>query len=129
MAILINNQVVNMPIGTRVFGPANIPAGAEKIKASLNRCTTATPANWPLVSTTFAMNVQLRIDGGEWSSQSFGSHGGIQTGFIGGPKEGVEEPVASYEIEVPPGTTREVIAIVTVAGGNLPSQFSLSTTP
>lgn len=129
MAILINNQAVNMPVGTRVFGPANVPAAATKIKASLNRCTTPTPANWPNKTTTFAMNVQLRINGGEWSSQSFGSEGGIQTGMVGGPKEGVEEPVANMEIEVPPGTTREVIAIVTVAGSNLVSQFSLSTTP
>jgi hypothetical protein len=127
MAVLLDHQPINVPTGTREFGPANVPPTATTFGVRLARCTTATPTFWPNASTGVNAQLLLSNDGGATYPRGAGAFtgvGGITT------VKGVEAQESNMfgGISQPLGPNWQIKAVVTVTNGPLVSQLTVEVT-
>ena len=122
MALLIDHQSINVPSGSRDFGPATIPDGLTGVTLKLARKTTATPTFWAA-----GVNVDLAawcsLDGGatwlKWLA--FGSGGGVIVSAL----DGTDAIESSLSRPLPFGANRRIKLTATVTGGTLVSLLTV----
>ena len=121
MALLFDHQSINVPVGSRNFGPVTIPDGLTSVTLRLARRTTATPTFWA-AGVSVQLNSWCSLDGGatwiEWLG--FGAPGGIHI-----KRDSTELAESSVTSELPPGTSRRMKLTATVTGGTLVSQLTV----
>ena len=128
MALLIDHEAINVPAGTRDFGPATIPDGLTQVTLRLARRTTATPTFWA-AAVRVALRSWCSLDGGAtwmqwlgWGEGNGGEAGGIYTGILG------EMPESTVRSALPAGAGRQIKLSATVTGGTLVSQLTVEVT-
>lgn len=121
MALLIDHQSINVPAGSRDFGPATIPDGLTKVTLKLARRTTAAPTLWAAGVTVDLKSWCSLDDGVTWLQWlGFGAPGGILI------KRDSTETVESWvSSSLPAGTSRRIKLTATVTGGTLVSQLTV----
>ena len=121
MALLIDHQSINVPAGSRDFGPATIPDGLTKVTLRMARRTTATPTLWA-VGVTVDLKSWCSLDGGvtwlQWLG--FGAPGGILI-----KRDGTDTVESWVSSALPAGTSRRIKLTATVTGGTLVSQLTV----
>jgi hypothetical protein len=70
---------VSLPTGVTPIPATAVPASVTSCVVSINRCTTATPLNWPDAATTLDVALELSFD-----NQATWVGGGSVTGWSGG---------------------------------------------
>lgn len=121
MALLIDHQAISINVGSRNFGPVNVPDGLTTVTLRLARRTTAAPTLWA-PGVTVQLDSWCSLDGGvtwlQWLG--FGAPGGIHV--KGDGNEAVESTVTS---KLPAGIGRQMKLTATVTGGTLVSQLTV----
>jgi len=124
MASTLTIPLISLPDGARVFGPANVADADRQTVLTVDR----TPAGG-LNSLTTATSVDLLVeqsdDGGTtWFLLVDGQiPGGAQPAFRGGGTAASDTIAVTFA----PGTSRRVRATMTVTGGPVAVQGSLTT--
>ena len=121
MALLIDHQSINVPAGSRDFGPATIPDGLTQVTLRLARRTTATPTFWA-PGVTVDLKSWGSLDGGTTWQQwlGFGAPGGILI-----KRDGSETVESWVSCPLPPGGARRIRLTAIVTGGTLVSQLTV----
>jgi len=121
VALLIDHQSINVPAGSRDFGPATIPDGLTKVTLRMARRTTATPTLWA-AGVTVDLKSWCSLDGGvtwlQWLG--FGAPGGILI-----KRDGTDTVESWVSSALPAGTSRRIKLTATVTGGTLVSQLTV----
>lgn len=107
----------SIPSGTTPIPATSVPASVVSAVVSINRCTTATPTNWPNATTTLDIALEVSYDGGvTWVG------GGGVTGMSGGiahqRDKVTEQPTSDLLLQYPSHPTH-IRGSLTVANGPL----------
>ena len=121
MALLIDHQSINVPAGSRDFGPVTIPDGLTRVTLKLARRTTATPTLWA-AGVTVDLKSWCSLDGGmtwiQWGG--FGGVGGIHI-----KRDSAESVESTGGGSLPIGSSRRIKLTLTVSGGTLVSLLTV----
>lgn len=116
MASTFTIPLTTLPVGTLNFpatGGASVPDADSEITLTIDR-TVAGGLNAQPATTVISIAVSLSRDGGTtW--QPLAAAGGIPGGLITG-KTGATLTSSSVAVDLPPGTSRQIRASVTVSG-------------
>lgn len=116
MATTTNIPLLTLPVGQRTFGPHHAADTESSITLSIDR-TVAAGLNTLTAASGIAVDVQISFDGGV-SWQDLGAWTTVG-GFYPNPdRQGVNHPivVSSGTWPLPPGTSRQLQATITVTG-------------
>jgi len=107
------------PVGTRSFGPANVPSGLTTGVIAFDRTAWSDPA------VTLDLFLEFSIDNGAtWAFPAgMGAEGGVAR-----DKNGVVQTVSTLGFVFPDGPTRKVQGTITIAGGPLTTNATLTLT-
>jgi hypothetical protein len=121
VALLIDHQSINVPVGSRDFGPVTIPDGLAQVTLRLARMTTATPTLWA-AGVSVDLKSWCSLDGGATWLQwlGFGSSGGIHV-----KRDSTEALESTVTSMLPTGANRRMKLTATVTGGTLVSQLTV----
>lgn len=108
-----------------IVGPVSIGDAITDIVFALARCTTATPTIWPLTTTFLTFMLEQSNDGGVTWIRIGGasSNGGIALDDFG-----QESPTFSDEVLLQAGTSRQLRMHITITGGPLRTQGTVTVT-
>jgi hypothetical protein len=107
---------VSIAVGTRTFGPVNIPDGLTGINIRFT--------NWPQATRTVAVLFEVSVDGGPFQ-QFFNMNpfpGGRSIG-----RDGTADS-AAFVGPLPTGVNRQARAITTVVGGTVVTTITITST-
>ena len=126
MALLIDHQSINVPVGSRNFGPVTIPDGLAQVTLRLARKTTATPTFWA-AAVRVALRSWCSLDGGATWLQwlGFGEGNGGEPGGIIVQRDLTDLAESWVMSDLPPGTGRLIKLTATVTGGTLVSRLTV----
>lgn len=111
--------------GTHVAGPVNVADNVTSVDISIQRCTTATPAIWPNVTTVLAITPEVSTDAGETWGEAGAS---VSPGGISFGKGGLEAPFSISGGSLPAavnGITRQYRCTFVITGGPLRSAVTI----
>jgi hypothetical protein len=123
MANSIFTAPINLPTGTRLLGPANVPDGVTTIAVRLARFTTATPTVWPSDLTTVDCMLQIDAGLGFRDNNGFTAKGGLAI-----RRDGSEATETTFTTQLPAGAGRRAQVNLIVGGGPLVSSLTVEVT-
>jgi len=121
VALLIDHQSINVPAGSRDFGPATIPDGLTQVSLRLARQTTATPTFWA-AGVGVKLDSWCSVDGGVTWLQWLGFTG---VGGIIFRDVGIEATESWCSSLLPAGVNRQMKLTLVVTGARLTTELTV----